>query len=104
MQQEAYLNSDYRPFFEEVELVVKNEQLVKVTCKEELRKRADNCNNETGVVAWELKLFTPEKPLGYSIVVIANDITFQSGSFATPEDAVYSMASEYSRKNKVETS
>ncbi|XGW34324.1 hypothetical protein V3C99_018295 [Haemonchus contortus] len=78
-----------------------NGQIVRISDKEELKQRADNCNNETGMVAWLLRLFTPEKPCGYSIVAIANDITFQSGSFATPEDTVYSLASEYSRRKKL---
>ncbi|VDO71919.1 unnamed protein product [Haemonchus placei] len=61
---------------------------------------------ETSILAVFIKqnfcrLFTPEKPCGYSIVAIANDITFQSGSFATPEDTVYSLASEYSRRKKL---
>ncbi|CAJ0608732.1 unnamed protein product [Cylicocyclus nassatus] len=99
-QRAAYHNGDYRQFFSEEEIVVKNDAIVRISDKEELKKRADNCNNEAGMVAWQLRLFTPEKPLGYTIIAIANDITFQSGSFATPEDMLYSLASEYSRKNK----
>ncbi|ETN77735.1 carboxyl transferase domain protein, partial [Necator americanus] len=82
------------------ELVVKDDEIVRISDKDELKKRADNCNNEAGMVAWQLRLFTPEKPLGYTIIAIANDITFQSGSFATQEDLLYSLASEYSRKHK----
>ena len=52
-------------------------------------------------MAWLLRLYPPEKPHGQTVVIIANDITYQSGSFATAEDDVYSMASEYSRRNKV---
>lgn len=100
-QKTAFDNSDYRAFFSDEELVVREGRLEHITCKEEMKSRADNCNNESGMVAWLIKLFTPEKPLGYSVVAIANDITFQSGSFATPEDEVYSLASEYSRKNKL---
>ncbi|CAJ0566604.1 unnamed protein product, partial [Mesorhabditis spiculigera] len=100
-QQEAFFNGDHRPFFSQIELTVRDGVLIKVTDQYELRRRADNCNNETGVVAWQLTLHTPEKPLGYTCVVIANDITFQSGSFAMPEDHVYTMASEYSRKHKI---
>ncbi|WKY14248.1 hypothetical protein Q1695_000077 [Nippostrongylus brasiliensis] len=100
-QRAAYYNGDYRQFFSEEELVVKNGEIAKISDKEELKMRADNCNNETGMVAWELRLYTPEKPFGYTIIAIANDITFQSGSFATPEDILYSLASEYSRKRKL---
>ncbi|KJH43390.1 carboxyl transferase domain protein [Dictyocaulus viviparus] len=100
-QRIAYNNGDYRQFFSEEELVVKNDEIVHISNKDELKQRADNCNNEAGMVAWKLRLYTPEKPQGYTIVVIANDITFQSGSFATPEDTLYSLASEYSRKQKL---
>uniref|UniRef100_A0A8L8K586 Acetyl-CoA carboxylase n=1 Tax=Heligmosomoides polygyrus TaxID=6339 RepID=A0A8L8K586_HELPZ len=114
VQRAAYYNSDYRQFFSEEELCrihvgflplakyhVKDGEIVSISDKEELKLRADNCNNETGMVAWQLRLYTPEKPLGYTIIAIANDITFQSGSFATPEDTLYSLASEYSRKHKL---
>ncbi|VDM54064.1 unnamed protein product [Angiostrongylus costaricensis] len=101
LQQTAFNNGDYRQFFSEEELVVKNGEIVHISDKDELKQRADNCNNEAGMVAWKLRLYTPEKPRGYTIIVIANDITFQSGSFATPEDTLYSLASEYSRKHKL---
>ena len=54
-QKEAYENGDYRQFFTETELVLSNGQLVHVSNKDELKKRADNCNNETGIVAWVLR-------------------------------------------------
>ncbi|KAJ1348739.1 hypothetical protein KIN20_004112 [Parelaphostrongylus tenuis] len=101
LQQSAFNNGDYRQFFSEEELVVKDGKIVHISDKDELKQRADNCNNESGMVAWKLRLFTPEKPRGYTIIAIANDITFQSGSFATPEDTLYSLASEYSRKHKL---
>ncbi|GMT36213.1 hypothetical protein PFISCL1PPCAC_27510 [Pristionchus fissidentatus] len=102
-QKEAFEKSDYRKFFHEAELVFVpgKAELRLVEDEKELKTRADNCNNETGVVAWKMTLYTPEKPRGYTVIVIANDITFQSGSFATSEDDVYSMASEYSRKHKL---
>lgn len=52
-------------------------------------------------VAWKLTLYTPEKPQGYTVITIANDITFGNGAFGVAEDELYSLASEYSRKNKV---
>lgn len=52
--------------------------------------------NDVGMVVWKMQLATPEaehSPSGYrSIVVIANDITFQSGSFSVAEDRVYMAA------------
>uniref|UniRef100_A0AC35U7F3 Acetyl-CoA carboxylase n=1 Tax=Rhabditophanes sp. KR3021 TaxID=114890 RepID=A0AC35U7F3_9BILA len=68
--------------------------------KNELKKRAINCLNNRGMVAWEIHMFTPDAPLhGRTIVVIANDITFQSGSFSMKEHNMYYEASKYSRKH-----
>ncbi|KAJ1558698.1 acetyl-coenzyme-A carboxylase, partial [Nowakowskiella sp. JEL0078] len=55
--------------------------------------------NKCGMVAWDMKVFTPEYPEGRHLVVIANDITFQIGSFGTMEDLVFFKASEYARKH-----
>lgn len=102
-QKAAFNRSDYKRFYDEAELVYVDGKgaLKLVEDKGELKTRADNCNNETGVVAWKLTLYTPEKPQGYTVIAIANDITFVNGSFATAEDEVYSLASEYSRKHKL---
>ncbi|KAI9329995.1 acetyl-CoA carboxylase [Obelidium mucronatum] len=53
--------------------------------------------NTVGMVAWRMDMFTPEYPEGRSIVVIANDITFEIGSFGTAEDDLFFKASEYAR-------
>jgi hypothetical protein len=56
--------------------------------------------NDVGMVAWIMKLRTPEcqsQAQGREIVVIANDITFQAGSFGTKEDLLFFKASEYAR-------
>jgi acetyl-CoA carboxylase/biotin carboxylase 1 len=45
--------------------------------------------NDCGMVAWHLKLRTPEYPQGRELVVICNDITFQAGSFGTKEDIFF---------------
>ena len=50
------------------------------------------------MVAWDFELFTPEYPEGRHIVVVANDITFNIGSFGPIEDLVFFKASEYARK------
>ena len=50
------------------------------------------------MVAWKLRLFTPEYPRGRDIILIANDITFQIGSFGPKEDLVFQLASQHSRK------
>jgi len=53
--------------------------------------------NKVGMVAWHMTLKSAEYPSGRELVVIANDVTFQSGSFGVPEDDVYKAASVYAR-------
>ncbi|KAJ3042399.1 acetyl-coenzyme-A carboxylase [Rhizophlyctis rosea] len=73
------------------ELVLgKNDELVETV--------RDPGSNTCGMVAWDFELFTPEYPEGRHIVVVANDITFNIGSFGPIEDLVFYKASEYARK------
>ncbi|KAJ3053083.1 acetyl-coenzyme-A carboxylase [Rhizophlyctis rosea] len=73
------------------ELVLsKNDELVETV--------RDPGSNTCGMVAWDFELFTPEYPEGRHIVVVANDITFNIGSFGPIEDLVFFKASEYARK------
>lgn len=51
------------------------------------QKRVPGENN-VGMVAWRLTLYTPEFPDGRDIIVIANDITYLIGSFGPREDKV----------------
>lgn len=55
--------------------------------------------NNIGVVVWKCTLRTPEYPNGRDVIVIANDITFRSGSFGPDEDALFYEASKYARKH-----
>eukprot|EP00004_Rigifila_ramosa_P006611 TRINITY_DN1746_c0_g1_i1.p1 TRINITY_DN1746_c0_g1~~TRINITY_DN1746_c0_g1_i1.p1 ORF type:complete len:2182 (+),score=504.30 TRINITY_DN1746_c0_g1_i1:514-6546(+) len=64
-------------------------------------KRREAGQNDIGMVAWVLRLLTPECPQGRDVVVIANDITFQSGSFGPDEDMLFKRASEYARQLKL---
>jgi acetyl-CoA carboxylase carboxyltransferase component len=57
--------------------------------------------NDIGMVAWLVRLCTPEYPQGREVVIIANDITFQAGSFGTREDYYFAKASEYARKKGI---
>lgn len=41
------------------------------------------------MVAWRLRMRTPEYPKGRDAILIANDITFDVGSFAVEEDLVF---------------
>jgi acetyl-CoA carboxylase/biotin carboxylase 1 len=50
------------------------------------------------MVVWLFTMFTPEYPEGRQAVVIANDITFQSGSFSVEEDKVFSKATLLARQ------
>ena len=56
-------------------------------------------SNTCGMVAWHLVLKTPEYPNGRPIIVIANDISIQGGSFGPKEDQVYKLASVLAREN-----
>lgn len=38
------------------------------------------------MIAWHASMKTPEYPQGRELVIIANDVTFQSGSFGVKED------------------
>ncbi|KAK9765298.1 acetyl-coenzyme-A carboxylase, variant 3 [Basidiobolus ranarum] len=54
--------------------------------------------NSCGMVAWIFEMFTPEYPNGRDIIVIANDITFMSGSFGITEDQFFHKASQLARQ------
>lgn len=64
------------------------------------QKRVPGENN-VGMVAWRLTLYTPEYPDGRDVIVISNDITFLIGSFGPREDKVFGLASEVARKLKI---
>lgn len=64
------------------------------------QKRVPGENN-VGMVAWRLTLFTPEYPDGRDIIVISNDITHLIGSFGPREDKVFGLASEIARNLKI---
>ncbi|XP_066466005.1 acetyl-CoA carboxylase 2 isoform X2 [Tiliqua scincoides] len=53
--------------------------------------------NEIGMVAFKMKLKTPEYPQGRDIIVISNDITYKMGSFGPEEDLLFLRASELAR-------
>lgn len=50
------------------------------------------------MVAWRMKLITPEFPDGgREIIVVSNDVTFKMGSFSIMEDMLFLKASELAR-------
>ncbi|KIW49703.1 hypothetical protein PV05_11356 [Exophiala xenobiotica] len=54
--------------------------------------------NNCGMVGWVLTAKTPEYPRGRKFVIIANDITYQIGSFGPVEDKFFNKCTEYARK------
>jgi len=54
--------------------------------------------NNIGMVAWRCTMQTPEYPQGRDIILIANDVTYQAGSFGVAEDVFFQKASEYARE------
>ena len=57
--------------------------------------------NDIGMLAWHATMKTPEYPNGREIVLIANDVTVQSGSFGVKEDDFFFKASEYARQRGI---
>jgi len=58
-------------------------------------------SNKVGMLAWQVTMKTPEYPDGREVVLIANDVTVQSGSFGVVEDETFYKASEYARDRKL---
>mmetsp|Transcript_3124 Transcript_3124/g.4604 ORF Transcript_3124/g.4604 Transcript_3124/m.4604 type:complete len:2205 (-) Transcript_3124:97-6711(-) len=77
------------------ELVLANDEDKLVELKDNLSYRVN------GMIAWVMTLNTPAYPKGRDIVVIANDITYLSGSFGPEEDLVFNLASQYSREHGI---
>ncbi|KAG1687910.1 Acetyl-CoA carboxylase [Nymphon striatum] len=50
--------------------------------------------NKIGMVSWKCTLNTPEYPQGRDIIIVANDITHQIGSFGPKEDMLFYKATE----------
>lgn len=76
-----------------VELVLENNVL-----EEQQRVPGEN---KIGMVAWKMTLHTPEYPKGRNIIVIANDLTVNIGTFGPLEDIVYELASKEARRLKI---
>nr|AHI94840.1 acetyl-coenzyme A carboxylase [Eleusine indica] len=57
--------------------------------------------NDIGIVAWSMKLSTPEFPSGREIIVVANDVTFKAGSFGPREDAFFDAVTNLACERKL---
>ncbi|XP_018604528.1 acetyl-CoA carboxylase isoform X4 [Scleropages formosus] len=58
-------------------------------------------DNEVGMVAFWMKMKTPEYPEGRDIIVICNDITHMIGSFGPKEDLLFLQASQLARSEGI---
>jgi acetyl-CoA carboxylase/biotin carboxylase 1 len=54
--------------------------------------------NDVGMVAWRIAICTPEYPQGRELILIANDVSFEGGSFGPREDALFKQASQLARE------
>ena len=81
------------PLVDAIELEVIEDKLIE-------QKRVPG-ENDCGMIAWKLTLYTPEYPEGRQIILIANDITFVLGSFSPKEDQVFLLASQLARQLKI---
>ena len=54
--------------------------------------------NTCGMVGWILTAKTPEYPRGRRFIIVANDITYQIGSFGPVEDYFFNKCTELARK------
>ncbi|KAJ6164119.1 Acetyl-CoA carboxylase [Penicillium chermesinum] len=54
--------------------------------------------NTHGMVGWIVTARTPEYPRGRRFIIVANDITFQIGSFGPQEDKFFHKCTELARK------
>ena len=58
----------------------------------------DPGTNSFGMVGWLLTAKTPEYPRGRRFIIVANDITYQIGSFGPQEDKFFHKCTELARK------
>lgn len=58
----------------------------------------DPGTNTCGMVGWLINGRTPEYPRGRKFIVVANDITYQIGSFGPKEDHYFNKCTELARK------
>ncbi|KAJ4731697.1 Acetyl-CoA carboxylase [Rhynchospora pubera] len=63
-------------------------------------KRGPGLNN-IGIVAWRMVMHTPEFPEGRQIIVVANDITFISGSFGPKEYMFFDSVTKLAIREKL---
>ncbi|KAI3651231.1 hypothetical protein MP228_004712 [Amoeboaphelidium protococcarum] len=55
-------------------------------------------SNDIGMVLWMFTMKTPEYPAGRQVLVLANDITHQIGSFGVDEDMLFNLGTEMAQR------
>lgn len=77
------------------EMVVSKEILLDDSGAVTTSATRDVGTNNVGMVAWDCVFKTPEYPEGRRVVIVANDVTYQSGSFGVAEDDFFAKVSDY---------
>ena len=82
-----------------VELVLSTDENTGEVCLKKVVR--DPGLSDIGMVAWSCIIRTPEYPDGRELILIANDITFRSGSFGPEEDMLFTEASKLAREKGI---
>eukprot|EP00252_Welwitschia_mirabilis_P026842 TRINITY_DN895_c0_g2_i1.p1 TRINITY_DN895_c0_g2~~TRINITY_DN895_c0_g2_i1.p1 ORF type:complete len:1412 (+),score=328.98 TRINITY_DN895_c0_g2_i1:616-4236(+) len=61
----------------------------------------DVASNNIGMVTWYMEMSTPEFPNGRTVLVVANDVTHNAGSFGPKEDAFFAAVTDLACKKKL---
>lgn len=96
----ALLTDDWRGVVETTEYDMRNGQLVELS-HAEMTERLNSAGNRCGIVGFKIKIYTPNDINGCEFIVIANDITFQAGSFGIIEDDFFAALSREAQLHNV---
>eukprot|EP01018_Ginkgo_biloba_P038670 Gb_33780 [translate_table: standard] len=66
-----------------------------------IREERAVATNDVGMVAWCMEMSTPEFPKGRTILVVANDVTHNAGSFGPREDAFFMSVTNHACEKKL---
>ncbi|BBN00335.1 acetyl-CoA carboxylase / biotin carboxylase 1 [Marchantia polymorpha subsp. ruderalis] len=58
-------------------------------------------SNDVGMVAWSIRMRTPEFPEGRAVFVVSNDVTYNVGSFGQKEDAFFKAVTDLAVQTKL---
>jgi acetyl-CoA carboxylase/biotin carboxylase 1 len=103
---EVALNNSWQQYLEAINHSVNKmptgiihceELILDAHSKEVIKMKRFPGNNQIGMLAWHTILKTPQYPQGREVIIIANDVTVQTGSFGVLEDDFFYKISEYAR-------